>query len=46
VPACAARWREIGRGDEGLALAHEHAQAEVAALAALELLALAHALGD
>ena len=38
--------REVGRGDEGLALAHEHAQAEVAALAALELLALAHALGD
>jgi hypothetical protein len=38
--------REIGRGDEGLALAHEHAQPEVAALAALELLALAHALGD
>ncbi len=38
--------REVGRGDEGLALAHEHAQAEIAALAALELFALAHALGD
>ena len=33
--------REVGRGDEGLALADEDAQPEVAALAAFELLALA-----
>ena len=37
---------KVGRGDEGLALAHEHAQAEIAAFAALELFALAQSLGD
>ena len=35
---------EVGRGDEGLALAHEDAQPEIAALAALQLLALAQPL--
>ena len=38
--------REVGRGDEGLALARRTRAAEIAALAALELLALAQALGD
>ena len=45
-PACERLRREIGRGDEGRALADEDAQAEIAALAALELLALAHPLCD
>ena len=38
--------REIGRGDEGLALADEDTQAQVAALAAFELLAGTEALRD
>ena len=38
--------REVGRGDGGRALADEGAQPQVAAFAALELLALAQPLGD